>query len=329
MNNAFFLPFSKQMVYGDGDGERFGPLGTATDVVAHELAHGLTNSESGLVYENESGALNEAWSDIFGAGAEAWRDGGVSDNTWKIGEDVYTPNQPGDALRYMNEPARGRSRDYYPDRYVGDLDHGGVHINSGIANLAYYLLAEGGRHPRNQTGVDVPGIGIEVAEQIFYRATTTYLTPQSNFEAARVATRQSALDLYDQATADAVDLAWCAVGVPGCPSGDPDPDEEVCQGFVDTQNDISKSFWGSWRDSVQVPDCATELTVTISGGKGNADLYVSDSGRATKSRYTCKRTGSGNNHSCTLNNSSGKFVTILVSAKGFSFSGVNYRLAYR
>ena len=82
------------MVYGDGDGDVFSPLGAALDVVAHELTHGVTDFTSDLIYFNESGALNEGLSDIFSAAAEAWIDGGINDDTWKLGEDIYTRTPP-------------------------------------------------------------------------------------------------------------------------------------------------------------------------------------------------------------------------------------------
>ena len=224
-NNAAF--YNNQMVYGDGDGVNFSPLSGSYDVIAHELTHGVDSFEADLLYEKESGALSEGWADILGASAEAHRDGNVSANTWKLGEDVTSPGVPGDALRYMDNPAQdGYSADYYPERlYAGrcrpsnNNDACGVHGNSGIANLAYYLLVEGGTHPRGKTSEVVTGIGINSAEQIFYRALTTYLTTSSNFDAARTACASSAADLYDQATVDAVNSAWCAVGVGSCDGG--------------------------------------------------------------------------------------------------------------
>ncbi len=218
--NAFWN--GSQLVYGDGNGSQSGPLGNAFDVVAHEFTHAVTQDESGLIYSNESGALNEAWSDIFAAAAEAWADGGVNSNTWKIGEDTWTPATAGDALRYMNNPTQdGSSRDYYPERYTGTADNGGVHWNSGIANLAFYLAVQGGRHPRNKTTVTVAAVGLSRAEQIFYRAQTLYLTPSSNFLAARNATGQAAQDLYGTIYRDRVYTAWCAVGVGACPGTPP------------------------------------------------------------------------------------------------------------
>ncbi len=221
-NNAAW--YNNQMIYGDGDGSTFSNLALGFDVIGHELTHGVTDFESDLVYANESGALNEAWSDIFGAAAEAYRDGNINSGTWLIGEDVYTPGTNGDALRYMDDPTLdGYSTDYYPERlYAGRCrptnsnDQCGVHGNSGIANLAFYLLVEGGSHPRGKTSEVVTGVGISTAEQVFYRAQTTYLTSGSEFSDARAATEQAAADLFGQSVVDSVGSAWCAVGVGSC-----------------------------------------------------------------------------------------------------------------
>jgi len=91
------------------------------------------------------GALNEAMSDIFAALVEKWKgqsddptNNHKNDSVWKVGEDIYTPYTAGDALRYMYDPAKDGDYDYYPDRYKGTADNGGVHSNSGIANLGEY-----------------------------------------------------------------------------------------------------------------------------------------------------------------------------------------------
>ena len=101
-NNAFWD--GSQMTYGDGDGVTFIPLSQDADVVAHELTHGVTERSSGLIYQNESGALNEAWSDIFGALVDR-QVGATGTDIWLIGEDIYTPGTPGDALRDMACPS--------------------------------------------------------------------------------------------------------------------------------------------------------------------------------------------------------------------------------
>ncbi len=229
-NNAAWIDTSNihQMAYGDGDGSTLGDLAQSLDVTAHELSHGVTSRTANLAYEKESGALNEAFSDIMGRSASFWAGQGDPSvrEDWTIGADVYTPGKPGDALRYMYDPAKdGQSADYYPDRNYasgcspsGSNDYCGVHTNSGIANLEYYLLAHGGTHPRGKTSVNVPGIGIAKARAIWYRALTVYMTSSTNFEGARNATADAAADLYGgTCTAEwkAVQMSWDAVGVPG------------------------------------------------------------------------------------------------------------------
>ena len=172
-----------QMVYGDGDGVYAGSFSRDLDIVAHELTHAVTQYEANLVYQNQSGALNEAYSDIMAAAADAHGNGGVRAATWNLAETIWTPGTPGDALRYMNDPTKdGQSYDYYPERYTGSDDNGGVHLNSGIANLAFYLLTAGGKHPRGKTTTDVPALGIDKAGAIFYRALTEYLGQNATFQ---------------------------------------------------------------------------------------------------------------------------------------------------
>ena len=214
-NNAFWT--GTFLGYGDGDGSLFGPFSRAHDVVAHEFTHAVTQNTANLVYANESGALNESMSDVFGAASEAFLAGGTSANTWMIGEDAWTPGTDGDAMRYMNNPTLDDfSRDHWDTRFLGDEDNGGVHLNSGIPNLVFYLLVQGGSHPRGlEPESVVVAIGLAQAENIFYTALTTKMVTTTNFEQARVATASAAEDLYGIYVADAVHTAWDAVGVPG------------------------------------------------------------------------------------------------------------------
>jgi Zn-dependent metalloprotease len=218
-NNAYWS--GSQLVFGDGDGSTFTGFARALDVVAHEMTHGVTQATAGLAYSNESGALNESMSDIFGAATEAYVRG-QSSNTWKIGEDIYTPGVSGDALRYMDNPtADGASKDYYPQRYTGSQDNGGVHWNSGIGNLAFYLLSQGGTHPRGATSVYVSALGMYDASRIFYRALTSYMTSSTQFADARTATAKAATDLFGPCGSQltSVNAAWEAVGVSGSNAG--------------------------------------------------------------------------------------------------------------
>lgn len=213
--NAFWD--GNQMTYGDGDGTTLGPL-TTLDIAGHEMTHGVTEKTAGLVYSGESGGLNESMSDIMGCSVEAYNDGAVSTNTWLVGEDAYTPSTSGDALRYMNDPAKdGYSLDYYSSS-AASTD---VHYSSGISNLAFYLLAAGGTHPRAKSTTVVTGIGISEADAIFYRALTTYMTSSTNFAAARTATLSAASDLYGASSTEYTQVgnAWSAVGVGATSSG--------------------------------------------------------------------------------------------------------------
>ena len=197
--------------YGDGDGVRFKPL-VALDIVAHEITHAVTAHTAGLIYYGESGALNEATSDIFAAAVEAAQTGATASDIWWLADDCYLE---GDAIRFMDDPERAHHYDYYPTRYTGTYDNGGVHWNSGIANLFFYLLVEGGTHPRGKTTIEVTGIGMSDAVDIWYRALTTYMTASTTFLEARGHTVQAASDLFgaDSQQVMQVNNAWEAVGV--------------------------------------------------------------------------------------------------------------------
>ncbi|QSQ23394.1 M4 family metallopeptidase [Pyxidicoccus parkwayensis] len=292
--NAFWD--GTQMVYGDGDGVNASNLANSLDVTAHELTHAVTENESDLIYSGESGGLNESLSDIFGAVCEWYGDGRgpISPRYWIVGDDVWTPSIPNDGLRYMNNPTLdGDSLDYYPD-YSSGVD---VHYSSGISNLAFYLLSEGGTHPRGKRPDVVTGIGIEKAARIFYKANADLLLPSSNFEAAKTATEQAAAQLgYDAATIASVTSAWKAVGV-GVPIPPPptDPLEKdvPITGISGTSG--SQKFF-----KVTVPEGAYDLTFTLAGGTGDADLYVRYNNAPTTTSYDCRPYRSGNSETCSF-----------------------------
>ncbi|MBK9765702.1 MAG: M4 family metallopeptidase [Chloracidobacterium sp.] len=223
-NNAFW--YQNMMTYGDGDGSTFTPL-TTIDICGHEMTHGVTERSANLTYAKESGALNESMSDIMGSMVELYADGGVvSADTWKIGEDAYTPGTAGDALRRMDNPNAVGDPDHYSLRlYPGTCtasnanDQCGVHTNSSIQNHAFYLMAAGGTN--RISGVAVTGIGGTDAAKVFYRALTVYMTASTNFAGARTATLSAATDLFGASSAqyNTVATGWCAVGVGTCPGG--------------------------------------------------------------------------------------------------------------
>ncbi len=208
------------MTYGDGDGATFGEL-VSMDICGHEMQHGITERTANLTYSDEPGALNESWSDVFGALLERYVHGESAD-TWRVGETCYTPgNGTSDGgIRDMADPhsvpgyglTPDDDPDHYSERYTGQEDNGGVHINSGIANKAFYLLAAGGSH---HMGGSMNGIGADQAGAIWYLALTQFMVPSTDFAAARAATLNAAQALYGPGSAEeaAVAQAWSLVGV--------------------------------------------------------------------------------------------------------------------
>jgi thermolysin len=211
------------VVFGEGlppnilvRGQRYNYFSGALDIVAHELAHAVTDFTSALLAMDESGALNEAFSDIIGVEvehyAEAFHRDGAGAADYLIGEDVIEPG----GIRSLADPQRFGDPDHYSLRFQGEADNGGVHTNSLIATHAYYLAIEGGTN--RVSGLSVAGVGAEnrdQMEQVFYRAFTVLMTRDADFRAARAATIQSARDLYGVGSAAelAVIQAWTAVGV--------------------------------------------------------------------------------------------------------------------
>jgi bacillolysin len=226
--NAFWN--GVQMTYGDGDGRDCLPLSGGLDVVGHELTHGVTEFTSGLIYEGESGALNEAFSDMMGNTIEyyaAERDlDPAAEPDWRIGEDVVIDTA---GFRNMGDPQEFGDPDHYTERFTGAEDNGGVHINSGIPNHAYYLAVNGGRNAgcggsasghahTADCAVTVDPVGLDRAAQVFYDGFTS-LPEYANMCDARNAT----VALAGQQQANISD-AWAAVGVHGgCTPGTPPP----------------------------------------------------------------------------------------------------------
>lgn len=206
-DNAFWASDLGTMFFGDAQ-----PFAGALDVVAHELTHGVTSYTANLVYQGQSGALNEAFSDIFGEMVEYYAEGS---NDWLMGsrlsEPVRNMKDPSALLLSSGVPYPSKMSDYVRTTQ----DNGGVHINSGIINRAYYLLAE---------GLD-QAIGRADAERIFYRALAFHLTQNAQFADARLACIQSAEELFGAGSAQAQRVAEAFDGVeipnPTTPSGDP------------------------------------------------------------------------------------------------------------
>lgn len=212
--NAFWN--GDHMSYGDGDtSTNTGPL-TTLDIVGHEITHGLTDYTSDLIYANESGALNESFSDIFGTTLEFWARPGRAN--WEVGEDI------GRSFRSMEDPKKFNDPDTYGGQHWIDQncipiranDRCGVHTNSGVQNKWFYLLSEGEIGVNdNADSFNVTGLGMKKAEQIAYRNLAIYLSPSSNYADARFFSIISAIDLYGACSpeVEAVTNAWYAVGV--------------------------------------------------------------------------------------------------------------------
>jgi Zn-dependent metalloprotease len=209
-NNAYWN--GEQMAYGDGDGSLFVRFTKALDVVGHELTHGVVTHTCNLQYQDESGALNEHLADVMGALVSQWRARQTTKQAaWTIGAEIMGPGTTAKCLRtFKDEPAyQGDSilgddpqPKHLKDKYTGTADNGGVHINSGIPNLAFYLVA-----------MEIGGRAWEKAGQIWYK-TQRALNQTSDFAQMVSETEASALTLYGSGSTEqkAVAKAWKAVG---------------------------------------------------------------------------------------------------------------------
>ena len=225
VNNAFYNFITETVHYGIGGGS-FRPFTASIDVAAHELTHGITWGSSGLIYENQSGAMNESLSDIFGYLVEAmWHE----DADWLMGEDLY---YSGGAIRSLsNPPAYGDPDNVnhpyfvpFTDNPTGNNDYGGVHSNSGIPNKAFYMMITGGNH----YGIEVPPLSQDldesrdIAANIWYIWNTEYLFPTDDFDIGSLAMLEVVSALYpgDSDKYNSVHHAWMSVGVAQSPVAD-------------------------------------------------------------------------------------------------------------
>ena len=226
-DNAFWN--GTQMVYGDGDGQLFNRFTIAIDVIGHELTHGVTQFTSNLNYSNQSGALNESFSDIFGSLVKQRQSNqSAADADWLIGAGLFTSNVKGAALRSMKapgtayndpvlgkDPQPGHMRDYVNT----SEDNGGVHINSGIPNHAFYLMATA-----------IGGYAWEKAGKIWYTAARDKFTSNTDFQKSADLTYQVAGELYgvDSPEQKAVQFGWDGVGITIGAQPQPQPQPNGC-----------------------------------------------------------------------------------------------------
>jgi Zn-dependent metalloprotease len=217
-DNAFWD--GKQMVYGDGDEDQpvadrlFNRFTSALDVIGHELTHGVTQYEANLAYWDQAGALNESMSDVFGSLVKQYqRKQTASQADWIIGEGLFTSNVIGVGIRSMkapgtayNDPVLGKDpQPGHMKDYVRTVeDNGGVHINSGIPNHAFYV-----------TALELGGYAWEKAGQVWYKTLTNKLQERSTFQQACDLTFEAAGELYGSNSLEqqAVKKGWAEVGI--------------------------------------------------------------------------------------------------------------------
>jgi Zn-dependent metalloprotease len=205
----------RQMIYGDGDGLVFTRFTASVDVIAHELTHGLTQYTAALGYTGQTGALNEHLSDAFGIMVKQYTLGQTADQSdWLIGAGVFGPAVSGSAVRCLaipgsayDDPIVGRDpQPSHMDGYVHTSDdNGGVHINSGILNHAFYLAATA-----------IGGKTWEVLGRIWYAVLTEQLTADAGFDDFARATVETAGELFGVGSdvQEEVGQAWADVGLP-------------------------------------------------------------------------------------------------------------------
>ena len=291
--NAFWD--GSAMTFGDG-ATTFYPL-VSLDVGAHEVSHGYTEQNSGLIYSGQSGGINEAFSDIAGEAAEYYNNG---TNDFLVGAQIFKGTG---ALRYMaNPPQDGSSIGNAADYYSG-ID---VHYSSGVYNKAFYTLAT------------TAGWNTQKAFQVFARANDLYWTASTDFNQGACGVETAALDLgYTKAD---VTSAFTAVGV-ACGAAPPPPPPPVALTNGVPVTGISAAT-GAYRNyTLVVPAGATNLSFTTSGGTGDSDMYVKFGAAPTDTVYDCRPYASGNAETCTF--AAPSAGTYYVALKGYSaFSGV-------
>lgn len=213
-DNAFYSDYCMCITYGDGT--KLQTL-TSLDVAAHEFSHGVCMTTAGLIYNKESGGLNEANSDIMGAMAEFYTRGAngkgsvIPDTggTWTQGEQITTPAFPL-KMRFLYKPSKdGKSA----DAWSPTLQNLNVHYSSGPMNRAFYFLSQGATKTGETASSYLPngmvGIGNDKAAKIWFRALTVYMTPDTNYAGARIACIQAVRDLFPVSGAEEI-AVWNA-----------------------------------------------------------------------------------------------------------------------
>ncbi|CCQ11896.1 Vibriolysin, extracellular zinc protease [Pseudoalteromonas luteoviolacea B = ATCC 29581] len=290
--NAFWD--GSAMTFGDG-ANTFYPL-VSLDVSAHEVSHGFTEQNSGLVYSGKSGGLNEAFSDMAGEAAEFFMKGS---NDWLVGQEIFKSNG---ALRYMDDPTKDGRSISHQNSYTSGMD---VHHSSGVYNKAFYLLA-------NTTGWNT-----KKAFQVMARANQLYWTASTNWDIAGNGVMDAACDLGFEP--NDVKNALAAVGVNSslssgstCGSTTPPVDEALTNGV--TRTGINGAAKEQKFFTLDVPSGTTSLRFDTTGGTGDADLYVKFGSRPSLQTFDCKSTSSTSTESCTISSIQAGTYYVMVEA---------------
>lgn len=322
-DNAYWS--GSQIAMGTG-GSMFYDMNSEPDVIYHELGHAVTQYTSNLVYQRQSGGMNEASSDIYAAAVEAWMNTVSGEpgaatavayapdaNTWKLGEGLMRDGSA--ALRFMNDPrADGRSLDHYTQytQQYGSCtptqqnDQCGVHLSSGIVNLAFYLLTNGGTHPRGASTVQVTAIPFDRAVKYLYESHTGVLQANDTFARLRNAmmTRARANGTLGACDEVRVGQAWDAVGVTGTAPANPNAcgggggNQPPVAAFTATPSGLTVAFDGSgssdadgsiasysWSFGDNTSGSGASVSKTYSAaGSYSVSLTVTDNAGATHTR---------------------------------------------
>jgi vibriolysin len=300
--NAFWN--GTNMSFGDG-ATTFYPL-VSVDVAGHEVSHGFTEQHSNLTYSGQSGGMNEAYSDMGGEATEYYWKGS---NDFLVGPEIFKASG---ALRYMNNPPQDGGSIDNAANYTSSLD---VHYSSGVYNKAFYKLA-------TTSGWNTPN-----AFKVFARANALYWTPSSTFNSGACGVETAATDLG--LSAAAVTAAFSTVGV-ACPGsggggGGGSTGGALTNGVAETG--IGASTGTSVNYTLVVPAGATGLSFVMSGGSGDADMYVKFGSAPTDTVYDCRPYKSGNAETCTI--TTAQAGTYYVRLKAYStFASVTLKGSY-
>jgi len=261
--NAFWD--GRQMTFGDGK-DKFYPL-VSLDVMSHEVSHGFTEQQSGLIYREQSGGINEAFSDMAGEAAEFYINQKPTGNDWLVGADIFK-GEAGTALRYFEDPEKDGRSISHADKFVSGMN---VHYSSGVFNRAFYLLA-------NTNGWDV-----HKAFDVFVLANQIYWHPAANYDSAACGVSKATTDLgYRNQD---VTKAFEAVGV-----------NATCEVVEEATDIASGQLIENIKDKkdgrhyfrIVVPSHTSLLKVKAFGGKGDSDLYVLRDGKPELQKFDCR-----------------------------------------